>query len=387
MPVLSKPHLSNGSATKGLSRLKDVKQPANQEGPLWLGPMNDGPLGGITQSIIASLIVDKERARIKLIEGLREEDKFSARMEFGNLFHCAEEHFLAGKDYKKPLLDYAKKLVVKYGNADSAEINKWYNVCLLQFPIYTDYWKKHKDSKKRVAVEQEQVFHVPYTLPSGRIVYLRGKRDAVDIVGKSAWVLEHKTKSEIDHEKLTHFLKLDLQSHYYLTAADIDPVLRQKLNKTPIDGVKYNVILRPLSGGKHSIRQKKGQTELEFYAELGERIRGNPKDFFARWDCNIVPKEVKSFQDMCLNPLLENACDDYEWWKECFEQRVLSPFDYETRRKIFPKHYNRHYTVPFGIYSPLFDGATTPLDNYILSNYKNETGLVRKTKLFEELDV
>ena len=393
MPTLTKQaYVSNGSVKKGLARLKTVKQPAKPAGPLWLGPMNEGPLGGITQSVIASWFVDKERCRLRMIEGLKEEDKFNHRLEYGHMFHLCEEHLAAGKPYEQALLNYAKGLVAKYGNAASGEINKWYSVCAVQFPHYVNFWRKNKDVKKRIPVEQEQVFHVPYKLPSGRTVWLRGKRDNVDIIDKQVFIGEHKTKSEVDPEQLLQLLRLDLQSNFYMTSALIDPVLKAKIKNLPIVGVRYNTVIRPLSGGKHSISQRKGmgkakkgaETEEQFYARLGELIRDNGDFFFKKWNIVMHPNEIGKFQCDCLDPVLENICDDYEWWTYCFVMDIC-PFHFNIRQEKFPNHLNRHYIVPFGIYSPLFEGRGTSLDDYILSNGRDEKGLIRTTELFTEL--
>ena len=42
--------------------------------PLWKGPCALGKLGGLTQSMISSWLCDKERFRIKVIDGLKPVD-------------------------------------------------------------------------------------------------------------------------------------------------------------------------------------------------------------------------------------------------------------------------------------------------------------------------
>ena len=90
--------------------------------------------------------------------------------------------------------------------------------CRVQFPIYLRWWSKKKDEKGRVSLLQEQVFNVPYELPSGRVVYLRGKWDGIDLIKGNVWLLEHKTKGDIDEHILNRNLSFDLQTMLYLVA-------------------------------------------------------------------------------------------------------------------------------------------------------------------------
>lgn len=204
--------------------LKGVKQPKQRQGPLWLGPMDASPMGGITQSMLNNFLCCRERFRLKYIEGLKTVEKFSASIDFGNLWHLCEERHSAGDpwdDTIKLLKAYALEFCSKHP-LQQEEINKWYNVCKTLFPIYVAYWSKDKEQQTKTPIFQEQVFHVPYELPSERIVYLRGKFDAVDLIGKGKsgqiFLQENKTKSEIDEEKIRRNLKMDLQTLLYIIA-------------------------------------------------------------------------------------------------------------------------------------------------------------------------
>src|SRR5690606_27397262 len=65
---------------------------------------------------------------------------------------------------------------------------------------------------------QEQSFAVPYTLPSGRQVTLRGKFDAVVLFGRDIYLQENKTKGDIDEEGIGSTLTGNLQSMFYQVA-------------------------------------------------------------------------------------------------------------------------------------------------------------------------
>ena len=82
--------------------------------PLWKGPEDDGPLGGVTQSLLSNWLCCKERFRIKYIDGLQPEWGFSKVLEFGNMFHLCEETSVNGGDWRKSLKEYAQSLCKQY---------------------------------------------------------------------------------------------------------------------------------------------------------------------------------------------------------------------------------------------------------------------------------
>jgi hypothetical protein len=372
--------------------LKQRKTTERSE-PLWSGPESNASNGGITQSLLSRFLVCRERFRLLVVEGIREADTFNHRTEYGTMWHICEEHLANGSDrgWEEHLKAYCKQLAGKY-RTSGAEIEKWYNVCRVQFPLYVKRWQHHEDVQNRKPIFQEKVFKVSYRLPSGRIVYLRGKFDAVDFIGKGLWIQENKSKGEVDRDKIRRELPFDLQSNFYLTALKehikeaISPEFRtNKSLSAPVQGIRYNVVKRPLSGrGEGNIRQRVGrgkaktgaETDAEFYARLGKVISENPDEFFFRFNMEVSPRELASFQQRCLNPVLEQLCT---WWASI----LGSPFDpwYINGNKDTP---NRdHFMMPYGIWSPILEGRTGPLDEYI--NNGDETGLTRTNKLFTEL--
>ena len=65
---------------------------------------------------------------------------------------------------------------------------------------------------------QEQVCDVPYNLPSGRVVRLRGKFDSVDLIDGGIYLQENKTKGDIDKIQVERQLSFDLQTLMYSVA-------------------------------------------------------------------------------------------------------------------------------------------------------------------------
>lgn len=295
----------------------------------------------------------------------------------------------------------------------------------------------------RTPLLQEHAFDVPYRLPSGRTVRLRGRWDSVDLVGGGIWLQENKTKSDIDQQGLTRQLTRDLQSMLYLAAlceyqhdqASDDPLCGFT---NPIAGIRYNVIRRPLSGGRGSITQsqptkgskcsscngdgaeivkqrgkppkstgsrcpkcggsgrvgaKDGESKEAFYARLGEIIKSaHGKEwesvegehyFFKRWQVAVTPTDIERFRRETLDPILENIYDDYEWWDYCYRVKPgTSVWDTKLRRK-YSHHCPRHYVRPFGVYNAVDEAGWSDVDAYL--NSGSMAGLIYYDDVFPEL--
>lgn len=414
--------------------------PSNQ-GPVWKGPSVDG----ISQTLLSRYLSCAERFRVSAIDGLQVTPTFNNRLEFGNMWHAAEEAFAehgnapsqknpAQPAWQRSLLDYGNELGARYPT-QLMQIVHWLTVTEALFPAYITYWSKHPDTLNRTPLLQEERFAVPYKLPSGRTVLLRGKWDSVDLVGRSPkegdvyytaqgerktysktkarteknlvsvnngiWLMENKTKSTIDVQKINRQLRFDLQSMLYLVALksrqETDMTFKSKtsaithtLVTTPIKGVRYNVIKRSTHKTADSMMKK-----------VGEDIRdGRAGEWFSRWNVEIDSRDLQVFKTKALDPILDNLLDDYEWWKWCYEnkgktlgrdnaktgERAFSAgnlYDSESRRIRFPHHRRRHFIMPYIGYNPLSEGGESDLDNYLFTG--SEIGLQRVDTLFPEL--
>lgn len=385
--------------------------------PLWHGPEVDG----ITQSLLSLFLICRERFRIRYVEGLKPRETFSHRQEFGNLWHAAEEGFALDGNWQRHLDSLIKNLMAKYP-MQQGEIYKWLNVVRTQFPIYIEHWKKHGQTVKRIPLLQEQEFDLPYKLPSGRTVRLRGKWDAVDLIDGKVWLFETKTKGDVDPFQLQRQLRFDLQTMLYLTALTnwrskpIKELEQRSLVLRPV-GVRYNVIKRPLSGGKGSITQSKGtqgakcsackgegvknlfpcikcggkgrlggkptESDQAFYQRLGKVISEQPEEFFFRWNVEVSQKDVERFRRECLDPVLEQLSD---WWEWIYFEDSLNSAPFHShiggscRKDI---GYGIHWRMPYGLYNPMLEGNPSDLDEFIDTG--NEVGLTRVTTVFPEL--
>lgn len=348
--------------------------PLPQFSPVWAGPCDRSPRGGVTQSLLGRFLVCRERFRAQVVDGWKASGGFNKRLEYGNLWHACEEGWASGfiTEWFHKLNQCAQDMMERYPMQQD-EVAHWYNICKKQFPKYVAYWQKHPDVTTRKPIEQEHEFHTPYELPSGRVVYLRGKRDSVDHVtdpenkdhtGK--WLQENKTKGDINERVLQRQLKFDLQTGLYLTSATTD--------HGTLKGVRYNVIRRPLGGGRHSIRphqatkKKPAETMTEFYDRLGGLIDGEPEYFFMRWSVRVHKNELDHFKHRTLTPVLEQLCDWWEW----ISSNPADPFSNPI-----------HWQHPFGVYNSLNEGGSHDLDELIATG--STAGLVKVTNLFPEL--
>lgn len=365
--------------------------------PIWEGPGGKGPMGGITYSLLCKWLTCKERFRIYVMEGLKKQDQFERVIEYGQMWHTCEEALAKGgnnANWQLPLQAYATGLCRKYPLSQE-EIDKWYNVCKIQFPLYVEYWKKHQDVKDRTPIFQEKVFDVQYLLPSGRRVRLRGKFDSVDMIGKGkdarVYVQENKTKGEVDELTIKRQLTFDLQTMIYLTALQEGDELEQANHKLVnehvskygaanlIGGVRYNVVRRPLSGGAGNIRQHKptkskpqGESKNEYYFRLRQVIEDGKDSYFMRLKCEVSRSDIDKFRAECLDPMLDALCD---WWSFVSKCKPSNLYSSDT---------GLHWRHPYGVRNSLDEGYQGDVDSYLQTG--STLGLQTVDRMFTELN-
>jgi hypothetical protein len=392
--------------------------------PLWKGPESSDEQGGITFSLLSRFLVCRERFRLLVVEGLKPNEGWNFKLGYGNMWHTCEEALAAGCSWESALANYARTEAAKY-KYNQDVINHWYSVCLVQFPIYIDYWQHHTDETMRKPLLEEQPFNIGYTLPSGRVVYLRGKWDSVDwlpahregITDYSAgvWLKEIKSKGDIKEQQMMRQLKYDMQTLLYLTALKECPT---GAYEGELIGVRYNVVRRPLSGGKGTIVRSQGtkgskcskckgagvvtrkvyrdevecdkclgrcrigakpeETYEAFYGRLSDVINENKPDFFMRWKTAISAEDIATFQRQTLNPILEQLCDWWDWIQNC----EGDPFSSKSAI-VGPPQCGPHWRHPFGVWNSLLEGGATDYDTHLENG--SIIGLEVVDNLFPEL--
>lgn len=371
--------------TDPLELVRNVKVTVPDGLSVWSGPCAPGEQGGVTQGLLQKFLACRYRFKAYAIDGWRAGRKFNHKIEYGNLFHRAEEVFAETADVTSALdaaMDYAETLADEYPES-RADISKWWNVLRVQFPEYVRYWSGHPDVVNRTPLLQEQVFDVPYKLPSGRTVRLRGKWDGVDLIDNGVWLVEHKTKGDVDEQQLCKQLTFDLQTMMYLVALGGEVSARNwAFNKSrDIKGVRYNVVRRPLSGGKGTIVRHKptksnpaGESEHDYYERLRAYITEEPATYFFRWTVDVSNEDIARFRREFLDPCLEFVCAWYDaavngWYPGA----VLTGMPPSALM----------WRTPFGLVSEIVDGYGSDLDHYLETG--STIGLTRTTDLFPEL--
>jgi hypothetical protein len=379
-----------GLKTKPKSKLVEAVGKIERHAPPWAGPCGEGPQGGVTQSLICRYLACKERFRVLVIEGLKPADRFEPNLEFGNLWHAAEEAHAANGSWEDGMAAYRAGLDKRFP-FERDKVLHWWSVASELFPRYAEHWAKHPDVKERTPLLQEQEFDVPYLLPSGRIARLRGKWDSVDLIGKGkgagVWLQENKTKGAIDGMKIRRQLTFDLQTMTYLTAlgedhkADcegpgqwdwISDRLGKVIGPDSLVGVRYNAVRRAAHKSTGSMLAKLEE----------DRNAGRIEEWFARWQVKVSAADIQRFKRECLEPVLENLCDDFEWFMFC-AQRDESQFNFTLREEQFSHRGPRHFRTPYMGYNPLGEGGFGDVDSYLETG--STAGLQRVKDLFPEL--
>jgi hypothetical protein len=319
-----------------------------------------------------------------MVEGYREAPTWDHKNQYGSIWHEGEEAHAAGRDPTKAMASYVNKLIDEYSES-SKDILRWFYVAKTQFPLYLAHWKANDpDQKRRKPLYQEKEFRVPYSLPSGRTIILRGKIDSLFALGKQVYEQENKTKGDIDVEGLQATVAENLQTMFY-------QVVMRELAKQPgffpkgyrPVGVLYNVVRRPLSD-RFAIRQKVSETDKQFYARLGSVIKEKADYYFYRWKIEVDDADVERFKKQIFHPILEQLCG---WWQS-IRHHPFDPWQIylpDDDGKYVPKFPNNfHWRSPFGVYNSLGLGYRGDFFKYL--TYGNKSDLVRTNDLFPELN-
>lgn len=366
--------------------------------PLWEGPYSNGPEGGLTQTLMSKWLVCRHRFWLQAVCGAVDPRDFDIPLHYGDAFHNALETYALGKVQPEKAGQRIKDYFHKISQADPTTTHKagyWSQICYDQFLHYCKVWKDEDSNLESVA--EERPFCLPYTLPSGRVIYLRGKMDGIVATNggngrRGIYLFEHKVKGEVDVENLVDTLAQNAQAMFYMPAA---LSVAKEYGLEHIDGLLYNVIQRPLAGRKHSIKQKKGrkskdkktgiteikgaETQSQFLMRLAGLYSTYPDDFFYRWRVAISPEEIQRFQNECLNPILEQLCD---WW-DSIQGNPMDPWKTFDFHGEVSKPNKLHYRAPFGVYNKLAKGLTGDYQAYLT---KGDKSSLRTTKtLFPEL--
>ncbi len=306
---------------------------------------------GVTYSSMSKFLNCRERFRLSQVEGWSS-NNVSVPLEFGNLFHLyaeAQIHRFSEKEMIRIGMKYADKRLSGVADADTiADMQRLVAVSFVTFDEYTKYWDRtpsmhhsgvnHFESGFDWVAKEDQFderHQVPVLL-SSREVRCRGKIDGVFRLNKKTpnlWVMENKTKGDIDVDGIKGGLTKDLQTGFYMLN------VWKKYNRLP-DGVLYNVIRRT------GLRPRVSESASQFADRVRDDIQNRPEWYFMRWKVEITKQDLVDFQNKMLNPILYQMIT---WWdsvkKNPFAPHLLHDDD---GNPIGPNPH--HYERPFGCY-------------------------------------
>lgn len=371
---------------------------------------------GVTQSLLRRFLLCRERFRIRYIEGLNKPMQWSQPLEFGSMWHYADEE---PDNFVKRINDYGLKLTAVYPH-NTRQIYECTQLCLQHYYQYMLYKKTLTNnvmatpgsnvqalpSMKLDVVSTEQSFRVPITFVNYDYdtvtVPIRGKFDAilsvpslpVDNPEKNKLILkETKTKGSIDGEYILDTMSSNLQVMLYLLA------LRRLHPDCDIQGVIYNVIGRPL-GDQSAPKRRKDEPYIEYlkrayytYEYSGNKQGGssypigkldtnkkplpspNHSKWFREFQVTITNAEIDLFDAHTLSPLLREIT---AWWDS-----ITSEYKGLRVPRLRPFDSLRHYTMPSGIFDNLPRGYKG--DDYDLIYKYNPSGYIKDEVWFPEL--
>lgn len=272
---------------------------------------------GVTYSFLREFLENREAARMSYVEGWQEVGMMSS-LEFGQLFHACFEA-TARNHNQLPNVDRVVKDTIKFRDSLSPldkegmkDIKILGEIVKMMYPIYFDFWKKNKGIEfagNAEYIAQEEPFEVQHTFPvfyqtpdgfteSTHRIILRGRFDAILRINGRIWLMENKTKSQIDHEGLTAYLSQDMQTMMYCQAIYL------KYGEYP-EGVLYNVVKRP--GHRFGVKD----TAQSYLQRIQDSVVQEPQDYFMRWHVSIGEAELQQWVTRTLDKVLYQV---WKWW-------------------------------------------------------------------------
>ena len=335
---------------KKLGELRNKKTKPRVD-PLWTLEQ------GVTYSQLSSFITCRHRFHIGKVQGWKPKG-FSLPLEFGNIFHLLVEAQDRGipMDRMHMIADnYVNHKIDSHPDFDAEtikELGMMGAVANVTFQQYAKHWERNysfnlESNGKQILhyekdfdwIGKETEFKVPYTLPTGQKILLRGKQDGKFKVHRKTpgnWLFETKTKGDVDVSGITAGLHKDMQTGLYLTAMEIEH------NGALPRGVLYNVIRRT------RLKPRVKDTAASFSERVEADIIERPQFYFFRWTREISKEELSEFQRFTLNPVLFQLLT---WWNS-IKRNPMDPFQSvrEDGEVVDNPH---HWERPFGVYDSM----------------------------------
>lgn len=197
---------------------------------------------------------------------------------FGSMVHDVLEHLY--KSETVPTEDVITALVDNYNfdvnvSEQDAEFDKAKAHALLC--EYVKHYEKDWVDKKFIATESEFFCDFAGYKIKGKIDgQYRAKNGKI-------WLMEHKTRSQINEDNLLQRLQFDVQNLMYITGAEITQGIA-------IQGCLYNLIRKP------SMYVRKDENPSSFGARLTDDIKKRPEFYFMRYEIPYTKKDKEVFR-------------------------------------------------------------------------------------------
>lgn len=270
---------------------------------------------GITQSVLKTWLSCRRKSELSL-EGWSS-SKQSYALIYGTIVHGVLERIyrLIQKEgiTKIPSDDLIKRTVKRVEKEwlkenptkDYMTLEVLDECCLMAeviLPEYFKFWWK-KEYKKIEWKNLEQEFKIPYITKKGDKTFIRGKKDGVYALAKSAIkkavkLFETKTKSQVNVAKLIEILWFEFQVNLYFWA------IKKTYGVHPA-GVTYNIIR------KTSLKRKANESKLDYGKRLRKDVASRPEFYFIRLEISVSEKDMKIFENE-----LEGMVQEFIDWRK-----------------------------------------------------------------------
>ncbi len=252
---------------------------------------------GVTQSLLHGFLACRVQLQY-VLRGWRQAVS-KAAMTYGSIFHDLLEWYYRGiiaggvdrdtnfrafakKHTKKWLKKNGKRL--RHAGDLKMALDESAKVCAV-FPAYCDYHDEDFDEIEWQ--ELEGVFDIEW-----KSFRLKGRWDGLYLINGELWLLETKTKSQINKQLIKDALAFDFQSLFYITA------LGERL-PAKITGVRYNVIRNP------GLKQGNKESTKKFLRRIADDAQDRQDFYFMRFESPFDKSDRLAFEEELLAILNE----------------------------------------------------------------------------------
>jgi len=246
---------------------------------------------GMTQSLWGTFLDCRQKFVLKLNRYTSK--RTESTTNFGALIHhCLDKIYSANEH---PTVSKINEYIDSYYDAEKEKISlidsqqMEYEAALGEATLrnYVEHFKNDFIDNKYFDVEQvfDTLFNKQYRM-KGKI---DGKYRALDL---TKWLMEHKTKGQINVDNILNGLPLNFQNLYYLEADELE-------TGEPAEGVLYNIIR------KSGMKPKKGESIFNYKNRMIVDIESRPEYYFFRFPVSYTPRQRKDFRTSLLAKFLE----------------------------------------------------------------------------------